>query len=76
MIQVEYMKGSGLKIRDMETGSNSIKMGMFTKESSKTISLMEKEHIIGIIMRYMMENGKMDGNMVSEFGKELKEIHT
>ena len=63
MILVEYMKGNGLKIRDMETVLSSIKMEMYIKESSKIISQMEKEHIIGTITRFMMENGKMVGNM-------------
>jgi hypothetical protein len=64
MILDEYMKGNGLKIRDMETVLSNIKMEMCIKESSKTISQMEKEHIIGTITRFMMENGKMVGNMV------------
>jgi|APCry1669190327_1035288.scaffolds.fasta_scaffold272993_2 hypothetical protein len=36
---------------------------------------MEKGHTIGIIMRSMMENGKMVGSMDLEFGKALRATH-
>ena len=64
MIQVEYMKVIGLKIKDMEMDLSDIKMETFIRENFKIINPMEREFIIGAIMKSMMENGKMDASMV------------
>lgn len=57
MIQVEYMKVSGLKINDMEMDLSDIRMETYIRESFKIINPMVKEFIIGTIMKSMMENG-------------------
>ena len=64
MIQVEYMKVIGLKIKDMEMDLSDIRMETFIRENFKIINPMEREFIIGAIMKSMMENGKMDASMV------------
>ena len=64
MIQVEYMKVIGLKIKDMEMDLSDIRMETFIRDNFRIINPMEREFIIGAIMKSMMENGKMDSSMV------------
>lgn len=64
MIQVEYMKVIGLKIKDMEMDLRDIRMETFIRENFRIINPMEREFIIGAIMKSMMENGKMGASMV------------
>ena len=73
MIQAEFMKEDGFKIKDMEMGLKDLKMEMFIRENIKIINQMEKAFTIGLTMKFTMENGRMVVNMDQEFGKELKE---
>jgi hypothetical protein len=70
----EFMKVLGLKIKDMEEDLNFFLMGTNIKVNILMEKLMEKEHIHGETMKFMMENGSVDKKMDMVFGREFKEI--
>jgi hypothetical protein len=69
------MKGNGLMIRDVDKAIKHIKMETFIEEYLWIIKLMEKEHILGLMVKFMMENGCKALKMDLEFLKVLKMIH-
>lgn len=74
MIQVVYMKDHGYQIRDMAEDLNYFQMEINIKENMRMVKLTEKERIHGEIMKYMMENGKVDKKMGMAFGREFRGI--
>jgi hypothetical protein len=46
------------------------------KGTFKMERLMVKEYILGLMVRFMMENGKMESKKVTGFGKEYLAILT
>ena len=63
-----------MQIKDTAEDLNYSLMEINIKVIMRMEKLTEKEHIHGEIMKYMMENGREDKKMVTEFGREFKEI--
>ena len=57
MILAEYMKENGFMTKDKEMVLKILRMVMYTRVNIKTTNLMERVHIIGLIMKFMMVNG-------------------
>jgi len=57
MILAEYMKENGFMTKDMEMVLKILRMVMYTRVNIKTTNLLERVHIIGLIMKFMMVNG-------------------
>lgn len=58
----------------MEGALNYFQMAINIRENIKMEKLKGKEHILGEIMKYMMENGSLGKKMAMEFGKEFQAI--
>lgn len=56
-IKTEFMKEGGKMIKDMEKVMRDIKTETDMKEIFKTAKLTGKEFIIGLMEKFMMENG-------------------
>lgn len=74
MTQAVSMKDLGLQIKDMAEDLSFSQMVINIKENMKMEKHMEKEHIHGEIMKYMMENGNVGKKMDMAFGRVFKEI--
>jgi|LauGreDrversion4_2_1035121.scaffolds.fasta_scaffold1362246_1 hypothetical protein len=73
MTRVVFMKDHGLQTKGTEEDSNYFQMEINIKVNIRMEKLMVKEHILGEIMKYMMENGRVDKKMATVFGRESKE---
>ena len=69
MIQGEYTRENGKKIRGQEMVMKFIKMETILKVIFKIISRMAKESIFGQVEKYTMVSGKTDRSMALVFGK-------
>ena len=74
--KIEFMKGNGKMITGKEKEWKDIVMEINMKVIFTTVKLMEKEYIIGLTEKYMMENGEMESKKVMECGEVFLVIHT
>jgi hypothetical protein len=69
--KIEFMRECGLWIREIKKGMKDTAMAIHMKGIFKKVKLMVKEFIIGLMVKYMMENGVKELKMVTECGKEF-----
>ena len=68
--KTEYMKVSGLRIKEKVKAMNDIPMAINMKEIFIEVKLMEKESITGRTEKNMMVNGLMESKMATVCGEE------
>jgi|LauGreDrversion4_2_1035121.scaffolds.fasta_scaffold218667_2 hypothetical protein len=73
--KIGFMKGNGSMILGKERVWKDIVMEINMKEIFIMVKLMEKEFIIGLMERSMMENGEMELRKVMECGEAFLVIH-
>ena len=76
MTKEEYMKEIGCRTREKVKVLRYLQIKTLIRGNSKTISLMVKEYSLGLMEKFMMENGRMELNRAMEYGKASMEIHT
>lgn len=70
----EFMKVSGLMIKEQEAGMKGTQMETGMRDRLKRVRLTEKEFITGTLEKCMMESGNMELKKEMVFGKELMAI--
>lgn len=73
--KIGFMKGNGSMILGKERVWKDIVMEINMKEIFIMVKLMEKEFIIGLMEKSMMENGEMELRKVMECGEAFLVIH-
>lgn len=63
-------KVTGFRTKDMVVAMNVMSMEIYTRVSIKTVKLMERGSLLGLMVRYTMENGVKESNKDTEYGKE------
>lgn len=70
------MKEAGFKTNATAEDTKYMQTGILIKDNTKTGSLMAKVFLHGHMVKFMMENGKMELKTDMEFGKEFQGILT
>jgi len=60
MKRVESMKANGTKTNETEEGLKYSQMDLGTLGNIKIIKLMDREFILGQMVKFMMENGSLE----------------
>lgn len=70
----EFMKVSGLMIKEQEAGMKGTQMETGMRDRLKRVRLTEKGFITGTLEKSMMESGNMESKKEMASGKELMAI--
>ncbi len=76
ILMVEYIKETGLGIKEMAKGSKNLQIALFIKETMSTANLKDMEDTNGKMDKFTKVNGKMVKNMDLEYGEVQRETLT